>query len=176
MNSKSYLRLLCGFASVFFVLCSASPAWTQTGSYTKINPKGKKAYSTPISENTLAFEITLDSGKIAKMLIREGEMAKFGDLSEGYAFALIAVIKDMRKKSARVTIFALTQDEKGNEMVRQLEQVDARLESAITTNTKPTFQIRLISIKEARSSSASADNPEQFALKSAITANTKPTF
>lgn len=159
MNSKSFHRLLFGLVPVFFVLCSSSPAWTQTGSYTEINPKGKKAYGIAISDNTLTFEITLASGKIAKMLVREGEMAKFGVLSEGYAFAFVPVIKDMDKKSARVTILALTQDEKGNEMVRQLEQVDARLELAITTNTKPTFQIRLTSIKEARSSSAS-DKPE----------------
>lgn len=153
MKRSRLPSVLCGVAVVFFVLCSGSPAWTQTGSYTEINAKGKAAYSTPISENTLTFELTLASGEIAKFLIKEGGMAKFANLNEGYAFALTAVIKDMRKKSARVTIFALTQDEKGNEIAREVEQVDARLESTITTNTKPSFQIKLISIEEPLSSS-----------------------
>lgn len=157
MKRTKLLIVPCALAAVL-ILCSGFGAFSQTGTYPTINPKGKKASSPPISDYTLTFEITLDSGKSAKVLVREGEMAKIGDLNQGYAFALVPVVKDKVKKTATFNIFALTQDENANEMVRELQRLDARLEAVVATDTQPEFLIRLISVDPPPSASLEQDD------------------
>lgn len=159
MNKSRLLVAVCLFAVVALVLFTAFPATTQTG-YSTINPKGKKATSPPISEYSLMFEITLASGKSAKLLVREGEMAKIGDVGEEYAFALVPVIKDRAKKVATFNIFQLTQDESGNEAIREVQRVDARPEATISTDTNPRLEIRLISMHPPRTASVEDSTEE----------------
>ena len=126
-------------------LSLSTAAWAQEG-YTKLESKGKKAYSVPVSERTLTFEVTLPEKKSAKVLVKEGGMAKVGNLDEGYAFALVPIVKDMAKHTVAFTVFQLTQDEAGNESIRELQRVEASVGADIFTKTEPSFKIRLLSI------------------------------
>ncbi|HVS89586.1 MAG TPA: hypothetical protein VHF01_15370 [Candidatus Acidoferrum sp.] len=139
--------LIC---SVLFALSPAARG--QAGTYTELNPKGQKAESIPISDRTVLFEVTMPSGKIAKLRIKEGGMAKIGDLEQGNAFALVPVIKDMQRQTASFTVFQLTQDKQGNESVQQLERVEVDAAAAIATNAEPKLRLRVISLEEPKSS------------------------
>lgn len=86
-------------------------------------------------------------------------MAKIGDLDKGYAFALVPVI-NTGNDSALFNIFRLTQDESGNESVREVERINVRLENPVTTNTEPPFRITLLSIEQP-TSSLSPDKPKK---------------
>ncbi len=158
MQFRKSLKLVLAIAAALF-LCSDSLAQEQTGSFTSIIRKGKKASSVPISDSTLKFEVILPGEKLATILVREGEMAKIGDLDKGYAFALVPVI-NTGKDSASFNIFRLTQDESGNESVREVERINVRLENPVTTNTEPPFRITLLSIEQP-TSSLSPDKPEK---------------
>ncbi len=163
MNPTILRRLNVVLGVCLLGLVSATGVSSQQGSYKELNPKGQKAESPAISEKTLRFEITLSSGKLIKLLAKEGAMVKFGDLEEGYAYALVPVIKDMDKQSAAITVFELTQDEGGNESVRQSQRLDLNREAPRYSDTEPKFQIRLISTEPPPQASASPvstkDNP-----------------
>lgn len=133
---------------LLFVAGVSSIAQTQGKSYTNLNPKGRKAYSTPISERIIRFDVTMPSGKQANIMGQEGAMVKIGDLNEGYAYALVPIIKDSNKGAVRFGVFQLSADEQGNESIRQLENLDALPLSAITTSSDPRLQITLVSLAD----------------------------
>jgi len=93
----------------------------------------------------------MPSGKVAKLRIKEGGMAKIGDLEQGNAFALVPLIKDMQRQTASFTVFQLSQDKQGNESVQQLEHVEVDAAAPIATNAEPKLRLRVISIEEPKS-------------------------
>lgn len=164
MRIKNLLRLLLVAGAALLVWSSTLPAWAQAGSYTKLNPKGREAHSLPISDKTIRFEVTLPSGEVVKLFVQEGGMAKVGNLEEGYAFALVPVVKDKGKQLASFTVFALSQDEAGNELIRQVERLDADSQAPASTKTEPKFQLRVISVEEPKPSLVSRGPTKGFAL------------
>ena len=156
--------MFSGLALAVFVFGSNPVVWAKAGSYKQLNPKGRKAESLPISDRTIRFEVTMPSGNLVKLRVKEGAMAKVGDLHEGYAFALVPVIKDMNKQSASFTIFRLTQDQDGNESIRQLQRLEADWDAPTYTNTDPKFQIRVASTEQPASSLAPATSTKAHPL------------
>lgn len=116
----------------------------QAGTYTELNPKGEKADSVPVSDRTILFEVTMPTGKVAKLRIKEGGMAKIGDLEPGYAYALVPIIKDMSKRVATFTVFQLSQDKQGNESVQQLEQIEVDAAAPIATRSQPNLKLKVL--------------------------------
>jgi hypothetical protein len=125
----------------------------QAGTYTELNPKGQKADSVSVSDRTVLFEVTMPSGKVAKLRIKEGGMAKIGDLDQGYAYALVPIIKDVSRRVATFTVFQLSQDKQGNESVHQLEQIEVDAAAVIATNSQPELKLKVLSIEQAPQSS-----------------------
>lgn len=145
---KTFVCLAVGLP----MLGTAAPLYCQVPtSYTELNSKGQKADSTPISDRTILFEVTLISGRTAKLRIKEGAMAKVGDLDKGYAFALVPSIKDMTKQSVSFTVYRLTQDKDGNEFIRQVDKVETDLLGTVAVNCEPSFQLRVIATEEPKS-------------------------
>lgn len=132
--------------AVFIFLAGSSVGAAQEGGFTKLIGKGKKAYSVPISDLQIVFEVVLPSGEETTVLVEEGGMAKVGNLEEGCAYALVPKVKDAKKNSAVFTIFRLTQDEGGNESIREVEKVEVGSEEAVTTKAEPKLKIRVVSI------------------------------
>jgi hypothetical protein len=151
LKAKKFSTFVFAVGVVFSILLLIPVVSAQEGSYNKIIQQGKKAYSLPVSENTVRFQVLLAEGKTGTLMIQEGGMAKIGDLDQGYAFALVPTIKDMGKKIASFTIFALTQDDNGNESIRQLQRLDVGSDAPISVKTNRPLQIKVLSIEPPKS-------------------------
>src|ERR1700732_1765459 len=81
------LSLVLGLASL------ANSLWAQADPATGLNGKGKKAYSIPISDKRIQFQVTLPSGYTATMRVQEGGMAKLLAFNAGFAYALVPVTR-----------------------------------------------------------------------------------
>lgn len=146
MKSKLLRAVQGGFVLAILIFLAGSSVWAQEGGFTKLMGKGKKVHSIPISDLQIWFEVVLPSGEETTVLVEEGGMAKVGNLEEGYAYALVPTVKDAEKNSASFIIFRLTQDEGGNESIREVEKLEVGSEEAATTKTEPKLKIRVVSI------------------------------
>jgi hypothetical protein len=155
------------------VLLLTPAARGQTGTYTELNPKGQKADSVPVSDRTVLFEVTMPSGKVAKLRAKEGGMAKIGDLDQGYAYALVPIIKDVPQRVATFTVFRLSQDKQGNESVQQLEQIEVDAAAPIATNSEPNLKLKVLNIEQAPQSSSGLSESEQKPSRRLTFANGK---
>lgn len=162
MKTNIYLKAL---TSCFLVLtaCSLTPrVRAQAGPAGNIG-KGRKAYSVPISDKEITFKATLPglstaSGSYAATIrVKEGGMAKIYYFHDGlaYAYALLPIGRGIDNNSADFTIYQLTQDNGGNESIRELEHVTSDTnETAESVKTQQKLQIKLVSISDPTKGSA----------------------
>jgi len=131
---------------VFVTLALCTPVFGQSTPDNPFIAKGKKAYSIPVSDRNIQFQVTVPSGDVVVLLVQEGGMAKIYNSNEGYSYAMVPIVKDINNKSADFAICRITQDKDGNESIQELEHVTANFNEASPTKVEPKLQIKLIKI------------------------------
>jgi hypothetical protein len=149
--SKHVARLLAAFA----VLALCTPIFAQSAPDNPPMAKGKKAYSLPISDREIQFQVTVPSSELFTIRVKEGEMAKVIDFKDGYAYAMIPVVKDVNNKTADFGIYRLAQDKDGNESISELEHITVNFDEPAQTKSEPKLQIKLTKIDQSSSSHVS---------------------
>lgn len=141
--------LILGFVFSFVPSLSA-----QTTQDNPPNPKGKKAYSIPVSKRNVQFQVTTPAGEPFTLLVQEGGMAKVLDYKDGYAYALVPILKGIDGKSCDIAAYRLTQDKDGNESIQELEHVTPNFDEAVSTQAEPKLKIKLVPIDSDSASDA----------------------
>lgn len=155
--SKHFVRSFI----VFVALGLCTPVFGQSTSDNPVMAKGKKAYSIPVSDRNIQFEVTAPSGEIFAISVQEGGMAKILDFKDGYAYALVPIIKDINSKTADFVIYRITQDKDGNESIQELEHINPNFDTSVTTKAEPKMQVKLFKIDPPTSASSISDNSNQ---------------
>lgn len=137
-----------------FVFASGPSLFAQTTPDNPPNPTGKKAYSIPVSKRNVQFQVTTPAGEPFTLLVQEGGMAKIMDYKDGYAYALVPIIKGIDNKNCDITVYRLAQDKEGNESIQELEHVTPNFDEAVSTQAEPRLSIKLISIDSVSGSAA----------------------
>jgi hypothetical protein len=151
------LSLVLGLASL------ANSLWAQADPATGLNGKGKKAYSIPISDKRIQFQVTLPSGYTATMRVQEGGMAKLLAFNAGFAYALVPVTRGVDNKSCDFSIFQLTQDKDGNESIKMLEHVLADLDGpGMPTKSEPALEIKLTGVTNPKSDTSATRKAQEL--------------
>ena len=115
--------------------------------------KGNKAYSVPISDKEITFRVVLPGVSTAKgpytatIRVKEGGMAKIAAFKAGFAYAVVPVANGIDNDSGYFTIYQLTQDDAGNESVKELDHITSgKGQSSESTKTEQKLQIELINV------------------------------
>ena len=103
--------------------------------------KGNKVSSVPVSKTTLVFETTVPSGKVAKMRILEGGMARVSDSKAAYG-----IVPIIDGGGAEFTVFAISSDSLGNESASELDRFRTTLGQLGISQKVQKFSIKLLSI------------------------------
>ena len=150
MKTHARVKILLGMLFSILLCSVQTRAQSTQGSFTKQNPKGKKAYALPMSDRDISLEVTMPNDTVLKLLLKEGAMAKVGDLDKGFAYALIPKVTNLTEKTVSTTIYILSQDAEGNESVREIEHLDAGWQTASRMKAEPQLRIRVLSITEGK--------------------------
>lgn len=160
MKTNVYLKALAICFVVLTAFSLAPRVRAQAGPAGNIG-KGRKAYSVPISDKEIVFKVTLPevSGTAgpysATIRVKEGGMAKVMAFHNGFAYALVPVGRGIDNSSADFTIYELTQDNGGNESIKEIEHVTSGInEVAESVKAQTKLQIKSVSITDSTKDSA----------------------
>jgi len=114
---------------------------------------GKKAYSEPVSNKLVQFEVKLQKADVTvtsvTVVTQEGGMGKILAFQAGFAYALVP-LANAANDTAEFHIFRITRDAEGNESIKAIERLTAQIGKTVFTSTDPSLHITLKSVTDAK--------------------------
>jgi hypothetical protein len=146
---KTVARLFCAAALIATGL--ARPMLAQDDR-DPLAAMGKKAYSEPVSNKLVQFEVKLQKGDVtvtSTVVTQEGGMGKILAFQAGFAYALVPLV-NAANDTAEFHVFRITRDAEGNESIKATERLTAQIGKTVFTSTDPSLHITLKSVTDAK--------------------------
>jgi hypothetical protein len=146
---KTVARLFC--AAALIATGFARPMLAQDDR-DPLAAMGKKAYSEPVSNKLVQFEVKLQKGDVtvtSTVVTQEGGMGKILAFQAGFAYALVPLV-NAANDTAEFHVFRITRDAEGNESIKATERLTAQIGKTVFTSTDPSLHITLKSVTDAK--------------------------
>jgi hypothetical protein len=147
---KTVIKLACGV--ILLASAFAAPMLAQEDR-DPLAAMGKKAYSEPVSNKLVQFEVKLQKADVTVTSVtvgtQEGGMGKILAFQAGFAYALVPLV-NAANDTAEFHIFRITRDEQGNESVKEVERLTVQIGETVCTSTDPSLHITLKTVTDAK--------------------------
>jgi len=146
---KTVVKFACGV--ILLASAFAAPMLAQEDR-DPLAAMGKKAYSEPVSNKLVQFEVKLQKGDVtvtSTVVTQEGGMGKILAFQAGFAYALVPLV-NAANDAAEFHVFRITRDAEGNESIKATERLTAQIGKTVFTSTDPSLHITLKSVTDAK--------------------------
>ncbi len=147
---KPVVKLACGV--ILLAGAFAAPMLAQEDR-DPLAAMGKKAYSEPVSNKLVQFEVKLQKADVTvtsvTVVTQEGGMGKILAFQAGFAYAVVPLV-NAANDAAEFHVFRITRDAEGNESIKAIERLTAQIGKTVFTSTDPSLHITLKSVTDAK--------------------------